>query len=196
MSGSILSSRDSWAVLQLCLEWKDDCRKVSTALVPTMWCEVRVSDSGECVRMLSCGMWCCVVYYKGTSVLDEPAALIFRVQDEGRQQALVKYWYLCTRLYGITSQKTVILESAVVQDWTLVCAILSKIYIIVVAAKTVFIFWDGAVVIKASCTCTGAFFFLNDIIQHCTVGIVRVMACCKLIATVWVCHELGSTLKC
>jgi len=39
-----------------------------------------------------------------------------RVQDEGRQQAPVKCWYLYTRLHGITSQKTVIFNTIIVQD--------------------------------------------------------------------------------
>ena len=50
-------------------------------------------------RLLPFGWWLCVVLWKCTGISEETAASIIRVDE----------WYTSQRLYGITSQKTVVL---------------------------------------------------------------------------------------
>lgn len=49
-------------------------------------------------------LWMRLCSVADISVLEEPAACVFRVEDRGKQIRL-KYWYLYTTLHGVIFQK-------------------------------------------------------------------------------------------
>lgn len=80
--------------------------KRSTITVETLWFSQQLILQTQSFRM-----WQHLVWLIGTDILDQPAASNFRVEkfESKWQQVSLKHLCLCTRLYGVTLQKTVTL---------------------------------------------------------------------------------------